>query len=199
MPTLFTIGHSNHPIERFLDLLHRHGVAAVADVRSAPYSRFNPQFKRETLKAALGAADISYVYLGRELGGRTDDPDLLENGQVRYDRLAATDRFRSGLMQVRDGAERYSIALMCAEKDPLQCHRTILISRHLSQAGADIRHILANGSIETHEAAITRLMRLHRLADHDLLASRSDLVAEAYDRQAKRIAYAKLPVGREGV
>jgi uncharacterized protein (DUF488 family) len=191
MIDVWTIGHSNHPIAAFLDLLARHGITAVADVRSAPYSRFNPQYRRDALKASLEAAGIAYVYLGRELGGRSDDPAMLEEGRVRYDRLAGTDRFRAGLDRVLQGARRYRIALTCAEKEPLACHRTLLVSRRLAADGVGIGHILADGSVEPHEAAVDRLLRLHRPAGGDLLRPRDELVAEAYDRQAARVAHRK--------
>ena len=92
--SVFTVGHSNHPLEHFIGLLRRHGVTAIADVRSKPYSRMNPQFNREDLSEALKAAGIVYVFLGKELGARTEDPACYESGKVRYDRLARTDLFR---------------------------------------------------------------------------------------------------------
>ena len=95
-PTVFTIGHSTHPVEYFVDLLRRHGVTALADVRSAPYSRFNPQFNREALEQALDANDIKYVFLGRELGARPADPVLYKDGEVQYDRELLMDILKRG-------------------------------------------------------------------------------------------------------
>ena len=114
--TVLTIGHSTHALEAFVALLQEHYVNAVADVRSAPYSRFNPQFNREPLAEALGSEAIRYVFLGDALGGRSDDPACYEGGRIRYDRVAATQSFRSGLTRVVQGAARYRIALMCAEE-----------------------------------------------------------------------------------
>jgi uncharacterized protein (DUF488 family) len=87
---VLTIGHSTHPIETFLGLLHQHGVTAVADVRSAPYSRFNPQFNKDALEHDLKEHGIRYVFLGRELGARSDDPSCYDKGRVQYGRLART-------------------------------------------------------------------------------------------------------------
>ena len=126
--TVLTIGHSTHAFDAFTALLHRHHVTAVADVRSAPYSRFNPQFNRKPLTEALKVQGMRYVYLGRELGGRSDDLDCYEDGRIRYDRVAATESFKSGLARVVQGAAKHRIALMCAEKEPLDCHRTLLVA-----------------------------------------------------------------------
>ncbi len=97
---IYTIGHSTHTIEAFLELLRKHGVTAVADVRSAPFSRFNPQFNKDTLQGTLAAHGIKYVFLGRELGARSDDPACYENGRVQYARLARAASFHSGLDRV---------------------------------------------------------------------------------------------------
>lgn len=186
---LHTVGHSNHPIGRFLELLDRHGISAVADVRSTPHSRFNPQFNRETLKASLAGAGIAYLWLGDALGGRAKDPALLEGGQVCYDRIARTANFRDGLDRVAERAPFERLALVCAERDPLHCHRMILVSRHLAEAGAEIRHILADGAVETQGAAEDRLLARHGLGQADLLQTRKDRLEEAYARQAGQIAW----------
>lgn len=186
---VFTIGHSTHSIDEFLKLLRSHSVTAVADVRSAPYSRFNPQFNRESLERALKTAGISYVFLGRELGARSDDPGCYENGRVRYERLAKTTVFRSGLDRVIKGSKSHRIALMCAEKDPLDCHRTLLVTRELAAQGISVAHILADGALEPHSEAMTRLLKVVGLPETDLFRSLEQLLAEASKRQEERIAY----------
>src|SRR5687768_7064539 len=99
---IHTIGHSNHPLERFVALLLEHDIGIVADVRSHPASRFNPHFNRATLEAALAARDVRYEFLGRELGARTDDPQLYIDGRVSYAGLAATETFRRGLARLNE-------------------------------------------------------------------------------------------------
>lgn len=184
--SIYTIGHSNHPPETLLRLLTQHGIGVVADVRSSPYSRYNPQFNRETLEKTLAAAGIRYLFLGRELGARPDDTSCYENGAVRYDRIAATPLFREGLARLEEGLRRgHRIALMCAEKDPLDCHRTILVSRHLP----DVRHIHADGTLEPHAEAMVRLRERHHLPERDLFRSPDEILAEAYLRQEARIAF----------
>ena len=198
---IYTVGHSNHTSEAFVTLLRTRGVTALADVRSAPYSRFNPQFNRETLARALEAQGIRYVFLGRELGARPDDPGCYEEGRVRYARLARTALFRRGLDRVADGARRHRLALMCAEKEPLDCHRTILVARELVRRGIDVAHILADGRIEPHDDTVERLLARRRLAEPDLFASRAERIERAYDAQAERIAWVDEDAGgrtREG-
>ena len=189
--TVFTIGHSTHALAAFIALLRGHRVSAVADVRSSPHSRFNPQFNRKPLAEVLVAEGIRYVYLGRELGGRSQDPGCYEDGRVRYDRVAATESFRRGLARVMDGAARHRIALMCAEKEPLDCHRTLLVARALDAQGVDVAHIHADGALESHRTAMDRLLDIQNLPrEGDLSGTRAELLDGAIARQAQRVAYA---------
>jgi uncharacterized protein (DUF488 family) len=189
---IYTIGHSNHPIDRFIALLQQHGIRAVADVRSTPYSRFNPQFRKERLQAALADAGIRYVFLGEELGARSKDPACYEEGgRVSYLRLAATDLFRRGIERLLTGMQNHRIAIMCAEREPLDCHRTILVARELEKAGAPVTHILADGSLEPHRHAMERLASSLKLADTDLFRTTDELIEDAYEKQGSQIAYVR--------
>ena len=196
LQTVFTIGHSNHSQEHFVSILLLHGITALCDVRSKPYSRMNPQFNREMLEQLLPKYGIKYVYLGNELGGRSEDPALYKNGKVAYDHLARTSPFQRGLDRVQKGAQDYRIALMCAEKEPLECHRTILVSRHLAALGLDVQHIHGDGGLESHAAAITRLRQILKVPEEqtDMFRSHEDLVAAAYRRQEERIAFEIEPI-----
>lgn len=186
---IFTIGHSTQIVERFIALLRQHEITAIGDVRSTPYSRMNPQFNREALKKVLAENGIAYVFMGKELGARSPDPSCYLNGKVQYGRLAQSPLFASGLERVRKGAKKYRIALMCAEKEPLECHRTILVSRHLATDKTDVLHIQADGKIENHRDAMTRLVRLLHLPEGDMFSSQDDILVEAYRLQEQRIAY----------
>ena len=195
--TVLTIGHSTHALEAFIALLQRHHVTAVADVRAAPYSRFNPQFNRQPLAAALGERGIEYVFLGRELGGRSGDPSCYENGRIRYARLARTERFGNGIDRVMRGTRRYRIALMCAEKEPLDCHRTLLVARALDERGVDVAHILAGGTLEPHTEAMDRLLdknkeKLELCRNGFFPSKREELIALAIDSQEARVAYKRV-------
>ena len=195
---VLTVGHSNHALETFLALLRGHHITALADVRSAPYSRFNPQFNRKALAASLEAVGIGYVFMGHALGGRPDDPSCYEQGRVRYDRLAQTPLFREGLERIVDGAGRQRIALMCAEKEPLDCHRTILVGRSLAERGVAVAHILADCTLEPHDETMDRLLASAGLPGEDLLQSREQLIEEALAHREKRIAYAGKPARPRG-
>ena len=176
---VFTIGHSTHTVAEFLALLRQHGITAVGDVRSRPYSRQNPHFNREEMERFLREAGIAYVFLGKELGARSQDPSCYEQGRVRYDLLARTELFQRGLVSVREAMERYRLALMCAEKEPLECHRTILVSRHLGALGVEVRHILADGAIEPHAEALKRLAQLLNMPETHLFLTPQELLDEA--------------------
>ncbi len=188
---LFTVGHSDHPLPEFLSLLTQHGITALADVRSQPYSRLNPQFNQRSFKAACVSAGIRYVFLGQELGARRSECAGFEGDRVSYRRVRALPAFIEGLTRLRNGVTTNRIAIMCAERDPLACHRTILICRELRNDPIDIRHILANGSLETTAEVEARLLREWRLPHDDLFDDQRVLVERAYDKQAERIAYKK--------
>jgi len=186
---LYTVGHSNHPIEKFIGLLTANGINAVADVRSRPFSRRHPQFNKERLAAQLAQHGIAYVFLGKELGARSEDPACYEDGKVQYPRLAATAAFKTGIERVLAGAEKFRLALMCAEKEPLDCHRTLLVSRALERTGASIAHILADGSVEAQASTMSRLIDLVGLSKEDMFRERDDLIAAACRLREDKIAY----------
>ena len=192
---IYTIGHSKHPTERFVALLQQHGIDALADVRSTPYSRFNPQFNREKLQASLAAAGgIRYVFLGEELGARSKDASCYdEEGRVSYAKLAQTAPFRAGIERLLTGMQQHRIAIMCAEREPLDCHRTILVSRELERAGVPVTHILQDGSLEPHRQTMTRLASDLKLASTDLFRTPDELIEDAYEKQGSRIAYVRPP------
>jgi uncharacterized protein (DUF488 family) len=187
---IFTIGHSTHPIERFVSLLQRHGIGLLADVRSTPFSRFNPQFNRSSLAHSLAGAGIRYEFLGEELGARSTDPGCFENGRVSYSRLAQSPVFRRGIERLRTEMGTQRVAMMCAEREPLDCHRTILIARQLEREGVAVTHILADGSLEENRHAIGRLVAHLGLGADDLFSDSAELSEAAYDAQGARIAYA---------
>lgn len=191
---LFTVGHSNHSIGQFIELLKQHQVSALADVRSQPYSRRLPHFNQAFLKTALLDASIQYVFLGQELGARASDASCYVAGKAIYEKIAASAAFGRGIERILDGAQRYTIALMCAEQDPLTCHRAVLICQTLRHHDLDIHHILKNGSLESHVQLEDRMLARHGLAGGEQLSlfesrSREDCLKEAYQKQGAEIAY----------
>src|SRR5215470_12735777 len=189
---LFTIGHSNHSIERFLELARGAGITAIADVRSTPASRRYPWFNQARLAPQLAAEGIAYVALGEALGGRPRDPRLYrDDGVVDYAAMARTDEFRAGLDRVAEGTRRYRVCLMCAEREPLDCHRCLLVARALKTRGFAIGHLLVDGTIEPHAQTEERLLALAGKSS-DLFADRDQQVDAAYARRAGTHGYRRV-------
>jgi len=195
---LFTVGHSTNSFEGLLRLLVMNSISAVADVRSRPYSRMNPQFNQEPLKAQLKLAGIAYAPLGRELGARTDDRSCYENGKVQYYRLARTPLFRAGLNRLLEGVQTHRVALLCAEKDPITCHRMVLVCHELRHQPLDIFHIRADGSLESNAEAERRMVEAVSLPEYDLFSSGDEMIEEAYRLQGDRIAWVGIETGNSG-
>jgi len=152
-PTLYTVGHSNHSEEKFLELLRQHGIEVLADVRSQPASRYNPQFNDGPLRAAMQAAGIRYEFLGAELGGRPHDESMLDaEGHALYHRMADSPVFLRGITQLEQLTSDERVAIMCSEEDPAVCHRHLLVTRVLGARGSvDVRHIRGDGRLETED------------------------------------------------
>jgi uncharacterized protein (DUF488 family) len=149
-PAIWTVGHSTHGLTGFLGLLQAAGVEVVADVRSQPASRRNPQFNRGVLRAALLEAQIGYVFLGAELGGRPPEPEFYDSsGRVLYGAMAGTERFAAGLERLLQEAGGHRVAILCSEEDPARCHRRLLVGRVLAGRGVSLRHIRGDGRIMT--------------------------------------------------
>lgn len=182
---VLTIGHSNHPLATFLDLVRRAGATLLIDVRSVPASRRLPHFAGPTLARALADHGIGYAWLGEALGGRPGDPALIVDGRPDYEAMARRPAFAVGLDRVAALAASARPALMCAEREPLDCHRFLLVARHLSARGATLRHVLADGRIEEHGETERRLLGVTRLAGDDLFAPSLDRrLDEAYRRRS---------------
>ncbi|MBK1865792.1 DUF488 family protein [Aestuariivirga sp. YIM B02566] len=186
---VLTIGHSTLSYEEFLGLLRQASVTAIADVRSAPFSRHFPHFNRDWLRSELRLDQIAYVFLGEELGGRPKGGKFFDNGIANYERMAETEVFADGLKRIVDGAKKYRIALMCSEHDPLDCHRCLLVGRALHERGVVVRHILNDGQIISHRQIEARLMKVSGKSDVDLFESPAKRLAAAYRDRATRVAF----------
>ncbi len=191
MATIFTIGHSKHTLPQLVALLRQHGVTALADVRSSPFSRFAAQFNAPELKRSLPTFGLAYVPLGEQLGARSKNTANYRSGKVQYDLLAQDPLFTDGLSRVLAGAERHTIALMCAEKDPLECHRALLVSRNLVLLGATIQHIHADGTLESHRELERRMLKAAHLPEADLFIPLDNLIQQSYAILGDKVAYAE--------
>jgi uncharacterized protein (DUF488 family) len=157
---LFTIGHSNHSIEKFVGLLDENRIMTLVDVRTTPMSRYNPQFNREALPQDLAAQQIQYVFAGKYLGGRPADPTCYKHRvmpgegvdylhEVDYPEVMKRSWFIQGIARLLELADEQTTAVMCSEEDPAQCHRHHLIARYLLRDYPEVRvrHIRADGSV----------------------------------------------------
>jgi len=149
---VYTIGHSNHPLRTFIELLTTHRIEVVVDTRSFPYSRYAPHFRRSSLRLALRESGLRYLYLGNELGGMPTDRQFYDpDGRVDYGALARWPPFQDAITRVETGIERYRVALLCSEENPAGCHRRLLIGRVLTQRSVAVWHIRGDGSVENDE------------------------------------------------
>lgn len=186
---LYTIGYSGFTINEFIDVLTKHGINAIADVRSVPYSKFKPEYNSGKLKTKLNNSGIEYAFLGDLCGARIDAQECYRNGKADYDLIAKHPKFQEGIKRIKRGLEKYRIALLCAEKDPVSCHRLILICRHLRADDIKIFHIIDFKSVLTQGECEARLLKLFKLDQPELFRDVNDQITEAYARQAEKIAY----------
>jgi len=189
MNPLYTIGHSTYTIEQFLNLLYQHGITALADVRSSPYSKYAQQFNKELLKKSLEAVGIKYVFLGKELGARSENKKCYKNGKIQFELLAQDLLFIQGIARLKKGLEQYRLTIMCAEKDPLDCHRAILVSRIIHSCQIPVLHILGDGTLEAHDNLEKRMLARLKKSDVDLFLSEQEILDGAYRIYGEKIAY----------
>ena len=184
---LMTIGHSNLPADRFITLLRDSKVSAIIDVRSVPFSRWCPWFSSKPLATGLAVGGVAYLQLGDELGGRPRDPQLYCDGIADYEAMARRPEFCAGLDHVIDETRRHRVCLLCSEREPLDCHRCLLVGRALAERGVTPGHIRADGTIEPHAMTEQRLLKLAG-GEADLFGDPAARLADAYRQRARRAA-----------
>jgi uncharacterized protein (DUF488 family) len=188
-PLVLTLGHSNREWDAFAALVQANQVETLVDVRSMPASRRYPWFNRERLEDGLAAIGVGYRFLGDRLGGRPKDGVCYAGGAVDYARVAATSAFREGLDELAGLAREKRCCLLCAEKDPLDCHRAILVARHLAPKGFTIAHIHDAAKVESQREFEQRLFAAD---DAPLLSDVEDSrarLALAYNHRGRKIAF----------
>lgn len=202
-PVIYTVGHSNHSIDFFLDLLQSFAINCVVDVRSVPASAYNPQFNKEVLSVFLREQEIGYVHLGREFGARYKDPGLLDReGIVDFEKVQQTAAFRSGVEKLRQGIEEgYTMALLCSEAEPFDCHRFAMVSAVLVKEGFEVLHILKDKTVKANSELEERLLKKYdkkvprpNLYEPDI--TREDQVAAAYRLRNRDIGFS--PYKKDG-
>lgn len=190
---LYTIGYATKPFAEFIAQLKEYKIDAIADIRSTPFSKVFFDYHQSALEKTLPANGIDYVFLGNELGPRSKDPDHYDgSGQVQFDRLKRSSLFETGIERLQSGLDKgLKIALMCAEKDPANCHRSLLVSHYFCEHfKTDIQHINHDGGLESQSQLEQRLVEIQGVKA-DLLTSTEELSAIAYERQLKQTSYRK--------
>lgn len=199
MDIVYTIGHSNNEVHRFIELLQLHKIDIVIDVRSTPYSQRLPQFNRDSINSDLKKNKIDYAFFGEWFGARQPDKEYYtSDGWLNYKVFTKSLIFNEGInrLDIILGKELKPV-LFCAEKDPFNCHRAIMVSRYLSLKGYEIRHILEDGKICTQYELDIRLLnkyfpRRNEGSIFDIIDGEKDtdtLIAEAYLIRNEAIAW----------
>jgi uncharacterized protein (DUF488 family) len=202
---LFSLGHSSHDLGEFVALLRHAGITRVADVRSRPYSVRSPHFNRPELREALAEAGIAYTFLGDQLGGRPEDAEVYdEAGRVDYEKVQRTPTFREGLERLLALLVGDRVAMLCAEEDPLDCHRGLLIAPALAAAGVGVAHLRGDGSVESARDFEQRLLEATglELGPTELFGEPTgeeyaEFLARAYREQGRRRAFRLRPEQEE--
>lgn len=186
---IYTIGHSNLLLSQFVSLLTANHIGVVCDVRTYPSSKYSPQFNGSNLKNSLANSKIKYEFLGNLLGGRPSDENCYVNGRVDYELVSKTLGFNYGLQNLIVFSKTDNVALMCTEKDPINCHRTLLVARNLSKQGIGVKHILGNGQIEPHAELESRLFSVSKMPSADFFQDHEQLLNRAYRIQSEKVSF----------
>ena len=195
--SIYTVGHSTHELTYFLKLIQMHQVNCLVDVRSVAASSYNPQFNKDTLSVFLKDNGITYLHFSREFGARQTAKELLDNtGQLDFEKVHHASHFKQGIERLKQGvAKGYTIALMCAESEPLDCHRFGMVSTALVRDGIDVLHIMKDGSVKTHHELEKELIKKYekKLPQSDIFTTSitpEEQLKVAYKLQNKDLAYA---------
>jgi len=188
---IYSIGHSNHKADKFVTILQGFSIDVVADVRSVPYSKYCPQFNKETIEQVLKSSGIKYLFLGKELGARPTDQSYYVDAMVSFEELKLSEFFQRGISILLDSIEKHNIAIMCSEKEALNCHRAILISRVLTEKGITVKHILSETELLDQKDIETMLLKKFEMEKtlFDKASSRQSDIDEAYKKQENLICY----------
>lgn len=188
---IFTVGHSNYEADKFIKILQSHSIKMLIDVRSEPYSKYCPQFNKDVIEQILLNNGIKYLFLGSELGARPKDENCYVSGKVSFEKLKDSELFKQGISSVLEQSSKYRIAVMCSEKEPLNCHRAILISRVLEQQDYTVRHILDENELLDHKELETQLLKKFKIEKtlFDTESSEQVNLQEAYQEQEKIISH----------
>jgi len=189
---MYSVGHSNHEADKFVKILQGFSIDVVVDVRSTPYSKYCPQFNKDTIQQVLKSSGIKYLFLGKELGARPNDQTCyVDTKKVSFNELRSSECFQQGISRLLDGIEKHNIAIMCSEKEPINCHRAILISRVLTDKGISVKHILSETESLDQKDLEVKLLKKFEIEKtlFGTSSSRQSDIDEAYKKQENLICY----------
>lgn len=196
---VYTIGHTNHTLDDFLKLLKKNNINCIVDVRSTPYSKYTSQFNKKEIKTFLSINRIAYIHMGDEFGARRSDKELYtKEGYLDFDKTRRDAEFLKGVDRIKSGCKKgYNIALMCTEKDPIDCHRSIMVSKGLIDNNIEVEHIKDDGSIETQSQLEKRLLDKYFInreqVTFDIISggnlSEDEMIDLAYKKRNVEIGY----------
>ena len=196
---IFTIGHSNYKIERFIEMLKYYNINCVVDIRGTPYSKYNIQYDKETIKETLTKAGFIYIYMAKELAAKRENKiSYYDEGYSDFERVVLEEDFKRGIERLKLGCEKgYRIVLMGAMQDPNRCHRSILVGRALRDNGFDVKHILDDYSLASQEKLEEELLEKYfkdrnQITIDEVLGNKKSekkLIEEGYRLANKEIGY----------
>lgn len=196
---IYTIGHSNYTVERLIDMLKYYHIDCVVDIRGTPYSKYNIQFDKETIKETLTKVGFVYIYMAKELAAKRESKiSYYDEGYSDFERVVLEEDFKKGIERLREGCKKgYRIALMGAMQDPNRCHRSILVGRALRDNGFEVRHILDDYAIASQEDMEKSLLEKYfkdrgQMTIDSLLGnekSEQEMIEEGYRLANKEIGY----------
>lgn len=196
---IYTIGHSNYPIEKLINMLKYYKIDCVVDIRGIPYSKYNIQYNKETITKTLKEAGFLYIYMAKEFAAnRKNKISYNEEGYCDFEKVITEKEFLSGITRLKSGCEKgYKIALLGAMQDPIRCHRSILVGRSLRKEGFNVKHILDDYTVGSQENIEEYLLNKYfsnrnQLTIDDLIGrsmNKDEMIKECYRLANKEIGY----------
>lgn len=197
MRKIFTVGHSQHNIDYFISMLHTYEINYLIDVRSMPFSKYATEYNKEIVKVSLAESNIKYVFMGENFGARPKNKDLYSaKGYLDFSKMKKSNKFLEGIDSLIKGIDQGNrIALMCTEKEPIECHRAILVANAFFEKGIEVEHILADNTVQTHRELNKQLLDIHfpdryqiSLFENENLTEK-EFLNKAYEIQNEKIGY----------
>ena len=196
---IYTLGHSNYPFDKFIEILKKYNINCVVDIRAIPYSKYNTQYNKEFFQSNLKKLGYTYIYMADEFGAkRKTRISYNDEGYADFDKVILEDDFKRGIERIKMGCSKnYKIGILGAMQEPIRCPRAILLGKELIKEGFDVKHIMHEGNLKTQEELEEQLLEKYfegrnQLTMDSLLGnamSREDMINESYKLANKEIGY----------